>query len=152
MYGYIGTILSVNLTTGDIRREIFDEAFARKFIGGNGFAGKKSSMIRVSPAEVDPFSKDNAVVFALGPFNGTSIWGTSRGHVASISPQTGYFADSNFGGDFAAMLKKSGFDVVIITGKAASPVYLLLDDGEAVLKDASAMWGETDRRNSAVVC
>ncbi|GAK55564.1 aldehyde ferredoxin oxidoreductase [Candidatus Vecturithrix granuli] len=139
MYGYIGTILFVNLTTGDIRREAFDEAFVRKFLGGNGFAAK--IIYDTVAAEVDPFSEDNAVVFALGPFTGSPVWG-SRGHVASISPQTGYFADSNFGGDFAAMLKKSGFDAVAITGKAASPVYLLLDDGEAVLKDASALWGK----------
>lgn len=140
MYGYIGAILSVNLTTGDIRRDTFDEAFARKFLGGNGFAAK--IIYDRVPAEVEPFSEDNAVVFALGPFNGTSIWGTSRGHVASISPQTGYFADSNFGGDFAATLKKSGVDAVVITGKAAAPVYLMIDDGEATLKDASAMWGK----------
>ena len=140
MYGYIGTILYVNLSSREIRREAFDEQFARTFLGGNGFAAK--IMYDTVPADVEPLSEDNAVVFALGPLNGTSVWGTGRGHVASISPLTGYFADSNFGGDFAAMLKKSGVDAVVVSGKARSPVYVLIDNGTVTIKDAAGAWGK----------
>ncbi len=141
MFGYTGTILKVNLSKREIHHETFDEQFARRFLGGNGFAAK--IIYDTVPATVAPFSEENAVVFALGPFNGTSIWGTGRGHLASISPQTGYFADSNFGGDFANALSTSGFDGVAIYGKAASPVYLVLDDDKVEIKDASEMWGKT---------
>lgn len=149
MYGYFGTILKVNLSSGEIQRETFDEDFARTFLGGNGFAAK--IIYDTVPADADPFSEHNAVVFALGPLNGTPVWGTSRGQVASISPLTGYFADSNFGGDFTAMLKKTGVDAVVIYGKAPSPVYLFLDGDTVTIKDAQDLWGKSTGETQALL-
>ncbi len=141
MYGYMGNILKVNLSSGEICCEQFDEQFARLFLGGNGFAAK---LIYDSvPLDGEPFSEENAVVFALGPFNGTSFWSAGRGHVASMSPLTGYFVDSNFGGNFASMLKKTGFDAVAICGKASSPVYLCIDSDNVTIKDARDIWGKS---------
>ena len=141
MFGYSGTLLKVNLTTGDICKETFDADWARTFLGGNGFAAK--IIADMVPPDAEPLSEENAVVFALGPLNGTTVWGTGRGHVAAISPQTGYFADSNFGGDFAAALKAAGVDAVVIVGKAPTPVYICLNDGHASLKAADDLWGQT---------
>ncbi len=149
MYGYFGTILKVNLSNGEIQREAFDEDFARTYLGGNGFATK--IIYDMVPPQADPFSEENAVVFALGPFNGTPVWGTSRGQIASISPQTGYFADSNFGGDFTAMLKKTGVDAVAISGKAATPVYVMLDGDAVTIKDATDLWGKTTTETQALL-
>lgn len=149
MHGYMGTILHVNLTSGDIRREELDEQLARTYLGGNGFAAKLI-YDTVSP-DTDPLSEDNVVVFALGPFNGTTFWGTGRGHVAAISPLTGYFADSNFGGNFAAMLKQTGVDAVAIYGKAHLPVYLSLCDGAIELKDARDLWGKSTEETHALL-
>jgi aldehyde:ferredoxin oxidoreductase len=141
MNGYMGTILKVNLTSGEIRREEFDEQFARMFLGGNGFAAK--IIYDSVPLDTEPFSEENAVVFALGPFNGTPFWGSGRGHLASFSPLTGYFADSDFGGNFASMLKKTGFDAVAIYGKSSSPVYLSIDGDHVTIKDAQDLWGKS---------
>lgn len=141
MNGYMGKLLKVDLTSGDIGMEEIQPDFARKFLGGNGFAAKL--IHDMVPAAAEPLSPENAVVFATGPFNNTPIWGTGRGHLASISPQTGFFADSNFGGNLAAMLKKSGFDAVVITGRAQSPVYLSVHNSTASLKSAEKIWGKT---------
>jgi hypothetical protein len=40
MKGYAGKITTVDLTSGTVRDSSFDEAFARKYLGGNGFAAK----------------------------------------------------------------------------------------------------------------
>jgi aldehyde:ferredoxin oxidoreductase len=150
MFGYMGTILHVNLSSGEVRRDAFDEVFARRFLGGNGFAARL--IYEKVPAQVEPLSEDNAVVFALGPLNGTTVWGSGRGHVAAISPLTGYFADSNFGGNFAAMLKKTGMDALIISGKASEPVYLLLeDDARLTIKPAGELWGKTTSAAQALL-
>lgn len=141
MKGYGGKILRIDLSAGDIRQEALDVDFARTFLGGNGFAAQ--IIYETVPATAEPLSDENAVVFAPGPLNNASIWGTGRGHVAAISPLTGYFADSNFGGDFAAMLKKTGFDAVVITGKSASPCYVLIDNDTVSIKHAEAVWGQT---------
>jgi aldehyde:ferredoxin oxidoreductase len=123
MKGYMGKILKVDLTAGDIRQDEINPDFTRKFPGGNGFLAKILHDMVTKTAE--PLSPENAVVFATGPFNNTPIWGTGRGHLASISPQTGFFADSNFGGNLAAMFKRSSLDAVVITGISKSPVYLI---------------------------
>jgi len=139
MNGYHGKILKINLSDSTVSTENFNEGFARKYIGGNGFAVK--IIHDIVPKNSKPLSKENAVVFATGPFNGTAIWGTSRGHVASISPLTGFFFDSNFGGDFAVTLKNSGYDAIVITGKASKPVYISINNGTVKIKDAENLWG-----------
>jgi aldehyde:ferredoxin oxidoreductase len=88
MYGNNGRILKVNLSTGEVKEEIYDEATARLFLGGNGLAAKL--IYDNVPFNADPLGPDNAVVFSVGPLTDTPVWGTSRGHVASISPLTGF--------------------------------------------------------------
>ena len=41
------------------------------------------------------------------------------------------------------MIKKAGYDALIITGKATGPVYLLIDNGRVEIKDADSIWGKT---------
>jgi len=141
MFGYNGKILKVNLTQGEIREESYGEEFAKTFLGGNGFAAK---IIHDSvPSGTDPLSPENTVVFSVGPLTDTLVWGTSRGHIASISPMTGLFGDSNFGGDFAIAQKRAGFDAICISGKASAPVYLQVTDTGGAIKDANHLWGKT---------
>ncbi len=86
MYGHQGKLLKVNLSDGHIEEENFSADYAEKFLGGNGFAAK---MIWDSvPADADPLGPENAVVFTAGPLTDTLIWGSSRGHMASLSPLT----------------------------------------------------------------
>ncbi|HUV08321.1 MAG TPA: aldehyde ferredoxin oxidoreductase family protein [Spirochaetia bacterium] len=140
MHGYNGKILFVDLSTGAIREEAFDESFARTFLGGNGFAAKLIHD-RV-PAKAEPTGEENGLVIATGPLTGTPVWGTSRGHVASLSPQSGMFADSNFGGNFGTALKRAGVDALYISGRSETPLYLLVSEGRCELKDAGELWGK----------
>ena len=141
MNGYMETILKIDLTSGSIEKKSLDPALARMFLGGNGFAAK--FIHDFVPPTADPLSEENIVVFATGPFTGSPVWGTGRGHLASLSPQTGMFCDSNFGGDFASMLKRSGFDAVIISGRAPAPVYVSIHDGDTFIRDAKDLWGKS---------
>lgn len=141
MFGYHGKIVEVNLTTTSINVKNFDGDFARLYLGGNGFA-VKILYDNVKP-DTDPLSEDNVVVFATGPFTGGHVWGGSRGHCASISPLTNILCDSNFGGNFAAMFKRTAFDAIVIKGKASSPVYIHIDNEIVTIKDATSLWGKT---------
>ena len=93
MDGYTKSILKIDLTRGSIEREPLDPALARRFLGGNGFAAK--FIHDLVPCTANPLSEQNIVVFATGPLTGSPVWGSGRGHLASISPQTGMFCDSN---------------------------------------------------------
>ena len=141
MHGYWGKILWVDLSSGNQWVEEFEEAFARRFIGGNGF-GAKLLFDRLRPG-LDPFDPDNILVFALGPITDTQITSNSRGCISTKSPLTGLFFDSTFGGGFPAVQKRTGFDAVCVTGRAAAPVYLLVDESGATIKPAGDLWGTT---------
>jgi aldehyde:ferredoxin oxidoreductase len=141
MYGINGKILKVNLSTGHIKEEAYDEKFARMFLGGNGLAAKL--IYDGVPRRVEPLGPENAIVFSVGPLTDTPLWGTSRGHVASISPLTGIMADSNYGGKFGTSQKRSGFDAIYITGMSPVPVYLLVSEEGIEIRSASALWGRT---------
>ncbi len=143
MKGYGGRVLLVDLTTGTTRTQTLDEGTARGLLGGNGLAARL--LYDRLPPRTDPFAPDNAVVFSVGPITDTTVPGNSRACVASKSPLTGLFFDSTFGGRFPATLKRTGFDAVLITGRAAAPSYLLVTEAGAEVKPAPELWGTTTR-------
>jgi aldehyde:ferredoxin oxidoreductase len=140
MYGWMGTILRVDLTTGRISKEATDRKDAELFIGARGL-GTKIFTDEVDP-DVDPLSPENKLVFAPGPFSGTSAPSGGRYHVVTKSPLTGAIAGSNSGGTFGPELKYAGYDALIFEGKAAAPVYLWIRDDEVEIRDASRIWGK----------
>jgi aldehyde:ferredoxin oxidoreductase len=141
--GYGGRILFVDVTRGTSRVEALPEATARAFLGGNGLAARL--LYDTVPPSTDSFDPANAVVFAVGPITDTTVPGNSRACVASKSPLTELFFDSTFGGRFPATLKRTGFDAVVITGRAPAPSYVLVTEDGAVVKPAGALWGKTTR-------
>jgi aldehyde:ferredoxin oxidoreductase len=141
MYGHQGKLLKVNLSDGHIEEESYTADYAEMFLGGNGFAAKM--ILDSVPADADPFGPENAVVFTVGPVTDTPVWGPSRGHMASISPLTGLFCDSNYGGQFAIAQKRTGYDAILIKGFSSEPVYLSVTDQGAEIRSAASLWGKT---------
>jgi aldehyde:ferredoxin oxidoreductase len=143
MKGYGGRILFVDLTTGASRTVALSEATARAYLGGNGLAARL--LYDHVPAGVDAFDPANAVVFAVGPITDTTVPGNSRALVAAKSPLTGLFFDSTFGGRFPATLKRTGFDAVVLTGRAAAPSYVAVSEAGVEVKPAADLWGRPTR-------
>lgn len=140
MFGYHGKFLQVDLSSSELKDLPIKEDDARKFIGGTGLSAKLI-YASVKPG-MDPWAASNPLVFATGPFNGTTIPMVSRSSVSGISPYTGIWGEATTGGTFPFALKNSGYDGIYITGKAAKPVYLLVNDGKAEIRDASHLWGK----------
>jgi aldehyde:ferredoxin oxidoreductase len=143
MKGYGGRILFVDLTRGTSRVELLAEETARALLGGNGLAARL--LLDHVPALIDAYDPANAVVFAVGPITDTTVPGNSRACVASKSPLTGLFFDSTFGGRWPATMKRTGFDAIVIAGRAPSPVYLKVGETGVELKPADSLWGHTTR-------
>ncbi|MFH0846970.1 MAG: aldehyde ferredoxin oxidoreductase family protein [Chloroflexota bacterium] len=141
--GYNGKILRVNLSTGTISTETLDEKFCRKYIGGAGFIAYY--LMRELKAGTDPLGPANKLLFMCGPMTGLPVSGGGRNCVGCKSPLTGGFAKSEVGGFWGAELRHAGFDGAIIEGKASSPVYLWIHDGEAQLRDAKKLWGKSTK-------
>ena len=75
-----------------------------------------------------------------GPLTGTAIPTGTRYTVVAKSPLTGGWGDANSGGDFGPFLKFTGFDAVFFSGISPQPVYLIIDNGRAQIKDARYLW------------
>ncbi len=119
MYGFWGKILDVNLTARSVDVKWVDEVFFKKYLGGVGIA-TKILFDEVNPS-IDPLSPDNTIVFAVGPFQGTTIPGSGKWIVASRSPLTGIWADCCAGGNWAPAFKCAGFDALVVRGRSESP-------------------------------
>ncbi len=138
--GWIGKILHVDLTKGDVRQEDLNPDMARKYIGGVGF-GVKIVYDEVPPG-VDALDPENPLVFATGPLTGTPALGTGSFAVITKSPLTGFtVAMGTANGLLGMKLKAAGFDAVIFRGKSERPVCLWVDNGNVELRDATRFWG-----------
>ncbi len=140
MKGYIGKILHVDLTNEKFEVEQPDELFYREYLGGSGFGGYY--LMKETQKGIDALSPENVIIFGVGPFTGAALSGASRHSVTTKSPLTGGIVSSEAGGYFAPELKFSGFDALVIKGKAKKPVYLWVHDGEYELKNAKNVWGK----------
>ncbi len=134
-----GKILRADLGKGTFSQEIVDKEDVRNVLGGRGLGSLL--LYRELPAGVDPLGPENKLIFTTGPLTGTTAPGNSKIIVNTKSPLTGIYLFSIAGGDFGSKLRASGYDGLIIEGKAKSPVYLYIKDGTASLKDASHLWG-----------
>ena len=140
-YGWAGTILRVNLTTREIIKQPFPEEWQDKFLGGRNVNSK--ILFDEVPSGIDPLGPQNLLIIGTGPVTGVLGPGTGRFTVTAKSPLTGIHGDANSGGDFGPELKYAGYDHVVISGRAANPVYLFIDDDKIRICDASALWGRT---------
>ena len=141
MFGWMGTILRVNLTDGTIKKEPLNKNDACPYLGARGL-GTKIMMDEVDP-QVDPLSPENKLIFMTGPLTGTAAACPGRYEVISKAPLTGSIGASNSGGHFGPELKYAGYDGIIFEGKAEKPVYLSINNDEVSLKSAVSLWGKT---------
>jgi aldehyde:ferredoxin oxidoreductase len=137
--GHAGKILFVDLSSGVMKDEKLDEKMSREYLGGYGI-GARILYNRQKPG-VDPLGPENTLGMMSGLLTGTPIPTGARYQVIGKSPITGGWGDANSGGEFGPYMKFAGYDGVFFTGISPNPVYLLLDNGKAELKDAGKIWG-----------
>jgi len=138
MNGWWNRLARVDLTESKVNYESIGEKILKDFIGGRGL-GARLLVDEIVP-DFDPL-EDNVLIFASGPLTGTSVPTSGRFSVSSKSPLTGTIADSNVGGSIGKEFKRSGFDAMIIEGKAEEPVKLEIDEGDIEIIETD-LWGE----------
>lgn len=147
--GIWGKLLRVDLKKREIKVESIPELLIKNYIGGSGLATKY--LYDEVPAKTDPLSPENKILFATGPFQGTTIVGSSKFSIVSRSPLTRTFAITTAGANFGHMLKKAGYDIVIVEGRSDRPVYLWINDNQVVLRDADEIWGEDAIKTKSLI-
>ena len=141
-YGYVGTLLKVNLTDMTVEKIPTNTYDTDKWIGGRGLG----SIIQWTecPTTAGALDPENVLTFLTGSLTGTMLDG-GRTFVQAVSPagypDTGSFARSSFGSSFAPEMKFAGYDGIIFMGKAPYPVYFYINDDIAEIRDARDLWG-----------
>jgi aldehyde:ferredoxin oxidoreductase len=139
MFGYMGSVLRVNLTKQKFFTEDLHKDLARKFVGGNGFG--ITSLLKEVGRDTSPLASENKLMFTTGPLTGTPVPVAVEFGVFAKSPLTGHLGESYSSGFFAPQLKRSGYDVLIIEGHTSKPVYLRITDDDIRLVGAEDLWG-----------
>ncbi len=134
-------ILRVDLTSGTISAEPLNMDWANHYLGSRGL-GTKYLYEEMDPA-VDALGPDNVLIFATGPLTGTMASTGGRYSVITKGPLTGAIACSNSGGKFGAELKYAGYDLLLLTGRSATPAYLNIRDEQVEILPADEIWGQS---------
>jgi aldehyde:ferredoxin oxidoreductase len=141
MFGYHGRYLRIDATTGTAAGVPLSEEVLRKYVGGVGLAAWL--LHRECPAGVDPLSPANPLAFVFSPLVGTPLTTSAKFVVAAKSPLTDRFNDALSSSHFALHGKRTGYDALVITGRADRPSVLLIDDGTVRLEPAGDAWAMT---------
>ena len=142
-------ILRVDLTKGTCTAEPLNMAWAQDYLGQRGLATKYFAE-EVDP-KVDPLAPENKLIYATGPLTGTMASTGARFSVITKGPLTGAIACSNSGGYFGAELRFAGWDMIILEGKAPTPVYLHIENDVARLLPADEIWGKSTWDTEAIL-
>jgi len=140
LYGYHGTILEIDLSSGRIETKPLDPSMADAYLGGRGLA-TRLLYDAVDPA-CDPLGAESVVVLATSPLIGTSAPTSCRGHMVFKSPLTGVIGSCNCGGSWANFFKATGHDVLVLRGQASEPVMIDITDEGVEIVPAARLWGK----------
>ncbi|HVN54853.1 MAG TPA: aldehyde ferredoxin oxidoreductase family protein [Anaerolineaceae bacterium] len=133
-------IASIDLTSSNIEIQETPVELVHRWLGGRGLGAAILSE-RVG-REIDPLAPENCMIFSTGPFNGTTWPAASRFHVTFKSPATQAYGYANAGGHFGPELRRAGYDALVITGQAPSPVFLRVTNEEICILPAGDLWGQ----------
>ena len=132
MNNYKEMILVVDLDAKECDTEDLTEELVAQGLGGAG----------ITTALYEQYQDRDPLVIGTGFFTGTFMPAGCAGVVTAKSPLTGKLCHVPFGGQAAVELKLTGFDFVVVLGKADSPVRLWLHDGLSDIDDSSDIWGK----------
>ncbi len=132
-------ILHVDLASGWIGAEEHDETFLRRYGGGRGVG--LYYLLRDLVERGPDAGAEGPLVLAAGLLTGCGFPGTPRFSIAARSPLTGLYGESEAGGYFGPELRRAGFEAVVVSGRAPSPSYLFIHDGQAEIRPAGRLWG-----------
>jgi aldehyde:ferredoxin oxidoreductase len=141
MYAWANRILRIDLSNMDIEVQEA-ESYLPEYLGARGIAARICWQEYAEP--VEPFGSSNPLMIFPGALTGSRSPYSGRSSVCTFSPQAyphSWFTRSNVGGYFGAEVKRAGYDGIVVTGAAETPVRVRIrDDGVSILP-ADDLWG-----------
>ncbi len=138
----------IDLNTKTSSRYEIGEKLFRQYIGGKTLGSRL--LYDLTPAGVDPLGPDAVVIVNTSPATGTGAPCSSRFNMSFKNVMTGGIASSNSGGQFGVMLKRAGYDGIILKGESDTPCVISILDRQVTISDAGDLWGkDTEETQSA---
>ena len=145
--GWVGKLLKIDLSSGQVAQEALREELAYNYLGGRGMNVRL--LYDETGTRTKALEPDNVLIISAGPFVGTKLPTANRGVMTTKSPLS-YYAMSLFGGFFAPEMKFAGYDTIVIRGRAKKPSLIWMNNGVVKIEEASDLWGlgtyETEER------
>jgi aldehyde:ferredoxin oxidoreductase len=140
--GYAGQILKIDLSSNKIQKEP-SSWYTERLIGGRGIAA--GLYWKNVPHDTDSLDPENCLICTNGPLTGFSGIASSRCAIVGKTRLSGInrFCYGSLGGKWGVLLKFAGYDGLIVTGRAAKPVFISIDNNNVNILDASGLWGLT---------
>ena len=132
-------ILIINLSSQNFKTFRIPKEWEADFIGGSALASR--ILYDSLKPETHPLKPESPLLFLTGPLTGTKGPSVGRLTICGRSPLTELWAESNCGGFWGSVLRRTGFDGILLTGKSDKPTYLVLDNGKLSFRPASHLWG-----------
>jgi len=142
-------VLHVDLT--DRRHWVEDTSpdTLRRFLGSRGLNAE--ILWNSVSHDTDPLGPDNVLIFGAGTLCGTHAPTSGRTTVTCKGPATGLYLKSSVGGHWGAELRRAGFGVLVVHGRADVPVVIVIDNGSVKVVEAESMWGKDVRETTAAI-
>ncbi|MGY5875511.1 MAG: aldehyde ferredoxin oxidoreductase family protein [Candidatus Thorarchaeota archaeon] len=140
-YGHSGRILRIDLSEKRFHIETISDSWIRTVIGGR--AANTKLLYEHLDRSCDPLGPENILIFGVGPLTGSLLPASAFFTVTAKSPMTGILGDSAAGGQFAAEMKLTEFDHIMITGKSESSIYLMVTNDSVDFIDCPDLMGKT---------
>ncbi|MBA3012650.1 MAG: aldehyde ferredoxin oxidoreductase family protein [Proteobacteria bacterium] len=140
MQGFYNQILNIDLTRETQDIQPVEDGIYETHLGGKGLASWL--LFGQNPKGVNSLSPDNHLIFATGAVTGSATWGSSRYGVFTKSPLTGFYAESYSGGRVPEAISATGFDAIVIRGKARDLSVLEIGPEGVVFHDGADLAGK----------
>jgi len=147
--GWCGKLLTINFNSGKVDVLTPEPELYKLYIGGTDLAARL--LYDRIPEGTAPLAPENVLAILTGPLTGTNFPGCGRVSLAALSPLTDHWGQSSMGGFFGLALKRAGLDGLILTGASENPCYLLIEDDDIKIMDASDLWGRDTYETEAML-
>src|SRR5437763_1962355 len=139
--GYHGRYLRIDVSSG--RAEPFPLApdVYRRFLGGSGLG--TWLLLHEGAATIDPLAAEAPLAFVFSPLVGSPLTTSAKFAVVGRSPLTMRINDSLASSGFAIAGKKTGFDAIVLTGRAEQLSVVVIDGDRVRLESAADLAGKT---------
>src|SRR4051794_17271151 len=148
-FGYNGSYVRIDASTGTASRVPLANEVLRQYIGGSGLGARL--LLDEGGASAEPLSPEAPLVFAFSPLVGSPLTTSAKFAVVSKSPLTNRINDSLASSGFAIAGKSCGCDAIVIVGRAPELSVLVIDDGEVRLESADEYREATCRDTEAAI-